>query len=71
MLEKFGVRVTPFLGAGGGETKGKVLGSNAIELQQKKKDSQLPAASGSTTGKCKARESPPMEVAAFCRVFRC
>ena len=51
MLEKFGVRVTPFLGAGGGETKGKVLGSNAIELQQKKKDSQLQKGEGaSSTG---------------------
>ena len=54
MLEKFGVRVTPFLGAGGGETKGKVLGSNAIELQQKKKDNaQLQKGEGaSSTGKC-------------------
>ena len=57
MLEKFGVRVTPFLGAGGGETKGKVLGSNAIELQlqknKNKQDSQSlhPAAGSSSAGK--------------------
>jgi len=51
MLEKFGVRVTPFLGAGGGETKGKVLGSNAIELQQRnRRDSQsLHPAAGSSS----------------------
>jgi len=37
MLEKFGVRVTPFMGAGGDSaTRGKVMGSKALELQTRK-----------------------------------
>ena len=35
MLEKFGVHITPFLGAGGGKGKGKVVGSNAVQAVHK------------------------------------
>ena len=35
MLEKFGVHITPFLGAGSGKNRGKVAGSKGIRLEER------------------------------------
>ena len=52
MLEKFGVRVTPFMGAGGDSaTRGKVMGSKALELQTRKQSQAGHVEATSSAGK--------------------
>ena len=52
MLEKFGVRVTPFMGGGGDSTnRGKVMGSKALELQARKKSQAGHVEGTSSAGK--------------------